>query len=80
MVTRRWDTALDANTMTSCADAAALMKQHHIQHIFGWDATENMLEQCLVVVTVLLGQQERHPSVFELATLLAEAEEVNSRL
>ena len=27
MVTRRWDTALDANTLTSCADAAGLMKQ-----------------------------------------------------
>ena len=26
MVTRRWDTALDANTMTSYTNAAALMK------------------------------------------------------
>ena len=39
-----------------------------------------MLEQWLVVVTVLLRPQERHPEVFELATLLAAAEEENSRL
>ena len=39
-----------------------------------------ILEQWLVVVTVLLGPQERHPSVFKLATLLEAANEVNSRL
>ena len=39
-----------------------------------------MLEQWLVVVTVLLGPQERHPEVFELATLLGAANEVNSHL
>ena len=31
-------------------------------------------------MTVLLGPQERHPAVFELATLLEAANEVNSRL
>ena len=39
-----------------------------------------MLQQWLVVVTVLLLPQERHPAVFELATLLEAADEVNSRL
>ena len=39
-----------------------------------------MLEQWLVMVTVLLGPQERHPTVIELATLLEAADEVNSRL
>ena len=39
-----------------------------------------MLEQWLAVVTVLLGQQECHPAVFELATLLEAANEVNFRL
>ena len=39
-----------------------------------------MLKKWLVVVTVLLGPQERHPAVFELATLLEAANEVNSRL
>ena len=39
-----------------------------------------MLDQGLSVVTVLLGPQERHPVVFELAKLLEVAEEVNSRL
>ena len=39
-----------------------------------------MLEKWLAVVTVLLGPQERHPEVFEIATLLAAVEEVNSRL
>ena len=36
MVTRRWDTALDVNTLTSYADAAALMKQQRILRIVGW--------------------------------------------
>ena len=36
MVTRRWDTALDANTLTSYADAAVLMKQQRIPPIVGW--------------------------------------------
>ena len=80
MVTRRWDMALDANTMTSYTDADALMKQQRIPRIVSWEAAAKMLEQWLVVVVVLLGPQERHPAVFELATLLTEAEEVNSHL
>ena len=43
MVTRRWDTALDANTLTSYADAAALMKQQRILPIVGWEAAAKML-------------------------------------
>ena len=74
MVTRRWDTALDSNTMTSYADAAALKKQQRILPTVVSEVTEKMLEKWLVVVTVLLGPQERHPEVFELATLLAAAE------
>ena len=80
MVTRRWDTVLDANTMTSYADAAALMKHQRIPPIVVWEAAAKMLAQWLVVVTVLLGPQERHPAVFELATILEAADEVNSRL
>ena len=80
MVTRRWDTALDANTMTSYADAAALMKKQRIPPIVGWELAANILEQWLVVVTVLLGPQERHPAVFELATILEAADELNPRL
>ena len=41
--------------MTSYADAAALMKQQRILPIVGWEAAEKMLEQWLVVETVLLG-------------------------
>ena len=80
MVTRRWDTALDANTMTSYADAAALIKQQCIPPIVGWEAAAKILEQWLIVVTVLLGTQERHPAVFELATLLEAVDEVNACL
>ena len=58
MVTRRWDTAFDANTITSYAEAEALMKQQRIPPIVGWKAVAKMLEQWLVVVTVLLGSQE----------------------
>ena len=36
MFTRRWDSALEANTMNSYADAAALMKQQRIPSIIGW--------------------------------------------
>ena len=74
MVNRRWDTALESNTMTSYADAAALMKQQCIPLIVGSEAAANMLEQWIVVVIVLLGKQERHPGVFDLATLLTATE------
>ena len=80
IVTQIWDTTLDANTLTSNADAAEIMKQHLIPPIVGWEAAAKMLEEWLVVVTVLLGPQERHPAVFGLATLLEAADEVNSRL
>ena len=40
MVTQKWDTALDASTMTSYADAAALMKQQRIPPIIGWETEE----------------------------------------
>ena len=43
MVNRRWDTALDSNTLTAYADAAALMKQQRIPPIVGWEAAANML-------------------------------------
>ena len=66
--------------MTSYADAAALMKQQRIPPIVGWEAAANMLEQWLVVFTVLLGPQEIHPAVLPLATLLEAADEVNSCL
>ena len=66
--------------MISYLDAAALTKQQRILPIVGWEAAAKMLHQWLVVVTVLLRSQERHLAVFELATLLAAAEEVNSRL
>ena len=56
--------------MTSYADADAPMKQQSIPPIVGWEAAEKILEQWLVVVTVLLGPQERQPAFFELATLL----------
>ena len=71
MVTQRWDTMLDSNTMTSYAEAAALMKQQRIPPIFGWEVTVKILEQWLFMVTVLLGPQECPPAVFELATILA---------
>ena len=80
MVTPIWDTTLDANTLTSNADAAEIMKQHRIPPIVGWEAAAKMLEEWLVVVTVLLRPQERHPAVFGLATLLEAADKVNSRL
>ena len=80
MVTRRWDMELDANKMTSYADVAVLMKQQHIPPIVGWEAAAKILDQCLVMVTVMLGPQKRHPEVFELSTLLGAAKEVNSRL
>ena len=66
--------------MTSYTDAAALMKQQRIPPIVGREAAEKMLEQWLVVVTVFIGPQERHQAVFELATLLEAADELNSRL
>ena len=80
MVTRIWDTALDSNTMTSYVDAAALMKHQRIPSIVGWESIAKMMEQWLVVVTVLIWPQERHPEVFELAMLLVAAEEENYRL
>ena len=56
------------------------MKKQRIPPIVGWEAAEKILKQWLVVVTVLLGPQERHPAMFELVTLLEAADEVNSRL
>ena len=80
MVTRIWGTALYANTIISYANTAAIMKQQRIPPIVGLEASENMLEQWLVMVTVLLGPQERHPEFFGIETLLAAADKFNSRL
>ena len=77
VVTRRWDFVLNATTMIPYADAYALMKQQRIPPIVGWEAAAKMMEQWLVLVTVVLGPQERHPAVFELATLLEAADKVN---
>ena len=75
MVTRRWDTDLDANTLTSYADAAALMHQQHIPPIVGWEAAEKMLEQWLDVVTVLLVSiPEAVPGATTISLTYQEAE------
>ena len=71
---------LDAYTMTSYADTDELMKQQRIPPIVGKEETSKILEQWLVVVTVLPGPQEQHTAVFKLVTLLEAAYEVNSRL
>ena len=57
MATRRLDTTLESNTMTSYADAAAPIKQQRIPPIVGWKASAKMMKQWLVMVTVLLGPQ-----------------------
>ena len=56
------------------------MKQQRIPPIVGWEVAAKILEQWIVVVTVLLGTKKCHPAVLELATLLEAAEEVKSRL
>ena len=56
------------------------MKQKRILPILGWEAASKMLEQWLVVVTVLQGPQKRRPAVFKLATLLEAENEVSFRL
>ena len=60
--------------MTSYADAAELMNKKRIPPIVGWEVAAKILDQWLVVVTVLLGPQERHPALFELETLLITVE------
>ena len=80
VVTRQWDTALNTNAMTSCADAEALMKQQRALPIVRWEVAAKMLDQWMVVTTTLIGPQECHPAVFEMATLLKAVEEVNSCL
>ena len=50
MVTRRWDTSLDANMMSFYVDAYALMKQQRILTIVGWEVSAKILEQWLVVL------------------------------
>ena len=56
------------------------MKQQRIPPIVGREAAANMLDQWLVMVVFLLVHQERQPAVFEIATLIEAADEVNSRL
>ena len=62
MVTRIWDTSLESNAMTSYANTAALMKKYLILTIVGWEAAAKILDQWLIVVTVLLGLQEHNPA------------------
>ena len=57
MVTIIWYTALEANTMTSYADAAAFMKQKRIPPVVGWEVAAKMLDQWLFMVKVLYGPQ-----------------------
>ena len=45
VVTRRWDTALDSNKMTSYTGAVALMRQQQIPPIVGWEAAIKMIDQ-----------------------------------
>ena len=44
IVARKWNTDIDAKTLTSYSDAAALTKQERIPIIVGWEAAAIMLE------------------------------------
>ena len=67
--------------MTSYADANALMKGQRAPPIDSWEVSAKILEQWLIIINFFLSPQERHPAVFELATLLEAAkEEVNCHL
>ena len=62
LVVRRWDTALDSNTLTSYTDNATLMTKQRISPIMRWEGSSKMLKQWLVLIYVILAPPRAAPS------------------
>ena len=80
LLAQRWDTALESNTLTSYSDTAVLMTKQKIAPIVSWEGADNMIEQWLVLLDIILGPPELHPSVHGLSILVEAAEEVSTHL
>ena len=80
LVARRWDTALDSNTLTFYANTAALMTKQRILKIVGWEGVANTPKQCPVLLNLILGPPALHLVVHELSVLVEATEEVSTRV
>ena len=80
LVARQWDIALESKTLMSYNDTAARMTKQRISPIMGWEGAANMLEQWLVLLHIILGLPELHPSVHKLSVLVNTAGEVSACL
>ena len=80
LVSRRWETALESNTLTSYADTVALMTKQRIYPIMGWEGASKILNQWIVLLDLILGPPDLHPEVHDLSVLVDTAKEVSARL
>ena len=47
---------------------------------FGWEGAVNILEQCLVLLEVLLGPQDLHPTIYEIYVINDAVNVASTRL
>ena len=80
LVARRWDKALDSNTLPSYTDTSALMTKQIIFPIVGWEVVSKMIDKWIVLLNSILGPPELHPAVHELRVLVEAAKEVRAFL
>lgn len=51
-------------------DANSLINQKRMELIIGWEGMEKMIKQWPVLLNILMGLQEKHPDIYELAIII----------
>ena len=46
------------------------MNHKRMELIIGWEGMENMIKQWPVLLNILMGLQEKHPDIYELAIII----------
>ena len=77
---RRWDTTLEINMLTIHSDTTNLLQRQRIVSIVRCEEDKKIMQQWSVLLDVILGPLETHPTIYELTRLIDVAKEVNYRL
>ena len=80
LTVRRWDTTLEINMLTIHSDTTNLLQRQRIVSIVRCEEDKKIMQQWSVLLDVILGPLETHPTIYELTRLIDVAKEVNYRL
>ena len=72
ILSRKQDAILWGGTLASFTDTSLLLARKKVSFVTVWDKTVSQLKVWAVICTVFLGNVNRQPATFDMATLIKE--------